>query len=92
MFIANYLVLLPDRITLTGTLWLNPWRVSHINTGTNQSAFFLRDSTPSGPRHPSCNLLQDSGCDNIEKDLRIEFSELQEAQWVSSSKVSSKDQ
>jgi len=41
MFIANYLLLLPDRITLTGTLWLSPWRVSHINTGTNQSAFFL---------------------------------------------------
>ena len=41
MFIANYLVLLLDRITLTGTLWLNSWRVSHINTGMNQSAFFF---------------------------------------------------
>lgn len=69
MFIANYLV--PDRITLTGILWLSLWRDSHINTGTNQSAIFLRDSAPSGPRHPNCSLLHDSGCDNIEKDLRI---------------------
>lgn len=48
-----------------------------MSKGTNQSAFFLRDSAPSGPRHPSCCLLQDSGCDNFEKDLRVEFSELQ---------------
>lgn len=48
---------------------------------------FLRDSAPSGPRHPSCSLLQDSSWENIEKYLRIEFSELQEAQWVSSSRL-----
>lgn len=49
MFVANYLVLLPDRITLTGTLWLNPWRVSHINTDTNQSAFFWETALQMGP-------------------------------------------
>lgn len=49
---------------------------------------FLRHSALSRPRHPSCSLLQDSGCDNIEKDFRTDFSELQEAQWVSSLKAS----
>lgn len=49
MFIANYLVLLPDRITLTGTLWLNPWRVSHINTGRNQRVFFSERALQVGP-------------------------------------------
>lgn len=49
MFITNYLVLLPDRITLTGTLWPNPWRVSHTNTGVNQSAFFFESKLQEGP-------------------------------------------
>lgn len=53
MFIANYLVLLPDRITLTVTLWLNPWKVSHINTGTNQSAFFWETALQVDPGIPA---------------------------------------
>lgn len=78
MLVANHLVLLPDRITLTGTLWLNPWRVSHINTGMNQSTFFFffGENTPSRPRYLSHRLLWDIGSDNIEKTLTVEFSEL----------------
>lgn len=92
MFIANYLVLLPDRITLTGTLWPNPWRVSHTNTGVNQSAFFFWKKAPRRARHLNHSLLQDSGRDNIEKGLTAELTELQKAQQllsVPSSRASS---
>lgn len=82
MFVANYLVLLPNRITLTGTLWLNRWRVSHINIGMNWSAFLGGESSPTRCWHHCHCFLQDSGCDNIEKHLTAESTDLQKSQQL----------